>query len=61
MVNRFALLIVVALLGCVSSVAFSRLSEQSAFAAMGFAIIAVARLALLVFLAFTILTRQFVA
>lgn len=58
--NRVALLIAVALFGFGSSVAFSRLSGRSAFAAMGFALVAVACLALVVFLVFTILASQFV-
>lgn len=56
--SRLAILIAVALFSLASSVAFSRLSGRSAFAAMGFAIIAVGCLALVVFLVFTILTRQ---
>jgi len=56
--NHLAVLIAVGLFALGSSVAFSRLSGQSAFAAIGFAIIAVVCLTLIVFLVFTILTSQ---
>jgi hypothetical protein len=57
--NYFAVLSAVVIFALGSSVAFSRLSGKSAFAAMGFAVVAVVCLVIIVFLAFTTLISQF--
>ena len=60
MIGALAALAAVALLAILASIAFGRLSGKSAVTAMGLSLLAVFCLALVVFLAFTFLTRQIV-